>query len=198
MRVAADVDKPGRFCSGFELERPREERSHLSTRHGLVRAVPQRTGRTPRSNTQIRQTLHKRRPPHRSIHIRETRRTHRSGILTVEDPHQPHRHDPTQQRLPRTEPPRITLRTVKDAISRQRTDCLGVNTGLRCVREPASRAHNGRLPPVRGHPNRTHSRQWKRAGQSRNRDPHHKNAATHTGIAERPRTASSVASAHDR
>ena len=194
MGVAINVDKPRRLGNGCESERSGKERSHLSTGNSLSRAVTQRTRLTTRSNTEDSETLHKRSPPHTGIHIRETRRTCRGRILTVENPNQPNRHHPTLQRLPRTEPPRRTPSALEHTVSRQRIDSIEMNPSLRRVREPARRNHS-RRPPIRVSPHGGGSRR-ERTSQRREYDPNHKNAKTHA--AAHPTASPQQNSDHDQ
>ena len=136
MGSAADVDKPRRPGSGFELERPREEGSHLSTGDGVPRTVTRRTGPATCGNTQISKAIHERCPPHGGIHICETRRTRRGRIRTIEDPHQPHRHHPPLQRFPGTEPAWRALGTLEDTVTGERLDGFEVTARLCRVRKP--------------------------------------------------------------
>ena len=83
---------------------------------------PQRTPRTPRGDTQFRESLDVGHPPFAVADITETRLADFGRVGAVDGSHDPHRHRPPHRGLTGTELSRSALGAIKDAQPRQRRD----------------------------------------------------------------------------
>ena len=150
-----NIHKPTRRTL-TKTETTHQERRHLGPSNSIRRTEPQRPGSATRSDTQLGETFHMRRPPLARVHIRERRRLPCHRIIAVDQPNQPHRHHPPPDRVNGAEHPRSALRPRQHTPSRQSLHRTPMRPSLINIRKPRtriSRPSRYRNPHPKNHPN---------------------------------------------
>ena len=181
VRVSLGVHKPDRRSLG-ETERTHQEGRHLSTGDSLGRAEPQRLRSATRSDLQLGQTVHMRRPPLTRVHIREPGHLQPLRFAPVDHPNQPHRHHPALKRVTGAEQLRSALRARQNTVGRQSLHRTTMRPRLIDIRKPRSRIGRPgrrRYPRPQHHPdNRDHNHQHRPPTTSTETNTHVSGEAT--------------------